>query len=133
MGDAPQQGVSGRRRIMLADDERHARTFLKALLKDAGYDIVAEATNGNEAVALFREHRPDLLLMDLNMPVKTGDDALREIIQEFPAAKVIVLSSLADRETVEMCIDLGAANYLRKDCSHAEIREAVRELLEATD
>lgn len=118
-------------RVMLADDEAHARLLIKAVLRATDCDVVAEATNGDEAVALYRRHRPDLLLMDLNMPVRTGEEALRTILTEFPGARVIVLSSMTDRESVETCLELGAVNYLRKDTPHDEIRAAVNEALNA--
>jgi two-component system chemotaxis response regulator CheY len=116
-------------RLVLADDEPHVRVVLKAVLKGTGAEIVGEAANGAEALEQYRRLRPDLLLMDLNMPVMTGVEALQELRREFPDARVLILSSMTDRESVENCLDLGAVNYLRKDCSHEEIREVIFESL----
>ncbi len=117
------------KKIVLADDEWHLRLMLSSLLKEMGIEVVGEASNGAEAVSLYRETRPDLLLMDVNMPVMTGDVALREIIKEYPDAHVVMLTSVADMQTVEKCLDYGAINYIRKDCPLDEIRAAIVEAL----
>jgi two-component system chemotaxis response regulator CheY len=124
---------SGRkRRVVLADDESHVRVYLRFLLAGMGLDVVGEATNGLEAINLFRDKKPDLILLDLNMPIKTGEEALQAIKTEFPDARVVMLSSLADRESVEMCLNLGAAGYIRKDSSLNDIREIIKETLESS-
>jgi two-component system chemotaxis response regulator CheY len=90
-------------------------------------DVVAEAMTGEAVMALFRQHRPNLLLLDVNMPVKTGDEVLGEILSEFPDAFVIMLTSVTDMESIERCIALGAANYIRKDTPVAEIKTLIKE------
>jgi two-component system chemotaxis response regulator CheY len=122
-----------RKRLLIADDEQHVRTYLKTLAADLNLDVVGEAANGQEAVAQCRKLAPDLMLMDLNMPIKTGEEALAEIMAEFPATTVVMLSSVADRESVEACMRLGAANYIRKDCSFNEIHDIIRETLERAE
>lgn len=117
------------RTFLLADDELHIRLMLATLLKNMGMDVVGEAMNGEEAVRLYRETQPDLLLMDINMPVKTGEEALRDIMGEFSDARVILLTSMADLKTVESCLEAGAYNYLRKDSPMEEIKAAVLEAL----
>lgn len=115
--------------VLLADDELHIRMMLSTLLRNMGLDVVGEAVNGEDAVRRYRETKPDLLLMDINMPVKTGEEALREIVGEFPEARVILLTSMADLKTVETCLEAGAFNYIRKDSPLEKIQEAVREAL----
>jgi two-component system chemotaxis response regulator CheY len=83
------------------------------------------ATDGAEAVSRYKEHRPDLLLLDINMPVKNGIDALREIKAEDPAAKVIMLTSVSDRESVMACVQAGALNYIRKDTPLDQMRTMI--------
>jgi two-component system, chemotaxis family, chemotaxis protein CheY len=124
------QSPESRPRVMLADDESHVRLYLKYVLNTLNINIVAEVSNGKDAVAMYREKQPDLVLMDLNMPVQTGEEALLEILADFPKAKVIILSSSADRDNVETCAGLGAANYIRKDCAFNEICEVVKETLD---
>jgi len=109
--------TSPKRRVIVADDERHIRSFLKVLLEKNDFEVVGEASNGEETVDLYMRLQPDLLLLDINMPFKTGIEALKEIRERFPRALVIMLTSLADRDSVEKCIEAGAANFIRKDTS----------------
>ena len=118
-------------RVILADDEFHLRAFVAALLKKMNYTVVAQATNGQEAVALYREHRPDLMLMDINMPLKSVEEALREIRAEFPEARVIMLTCVVDEQQVADCLAAGAANYIRKDSPAAEIQALIAATLPA--
>lgn len=122
-------GGKPRPRILLADDEPHVRVYLKSVLRRLDAEIVGEAANGVEALRAFRETRPDLLLMDLNMPIRNGEEALQDIMTEFPDARVVMLSSLANRASVEKCVELGAVHYLRKDTPSREILEIVEECL----
>ena len=114
-------------RILLADDEAHLRLLMKTVMKSLNCEIVGEAKNGIEAVELFKKEKPDLLLLDINMPIKTGEDALKEIIDEFPDAFIIMLTSTADMETVENCLAYGAANYIRKDTPIEEMKKIIKE------
>ena len=118
-------------RVILADDEFHLRAFIAALLKKMNCLVVAQATNGQEAVALYREHKPDLILLDINMPLKNGEEALKEIRAEFPAARVIMLTSVVDEQQVADCLAAGAANYIRKDSPAAEIQALIAATLQA--
>lgn len=117
----------GRPRVVLADDEEHSRRLIKAVMTSMKCEVAGEATNGQEAVDLFKSEMPDLLLLDINMPVKTGEEALREIIDHSPDAFVIMLTSVADMESVEQCINIGAANYIRKDTPVQEIKSIIKE------
>jgi two-component system, chemotaxis family, chemotaxis protein CheY len=114
-------------RVMIADDEIHTRVFLKAILQGMKCEVVAEASNGAEVLEIYRNTRPHLLLLDVSMPFKTGDEALQEIMNEFPKAFVIMLTSVADVQTIEKCLQIGASNYIRKDTSVDEIRAIIKE------
>lgn len=118
-----------KKRVLIADDEAHVRLYMKALLKSLDLEVVGEAQDGFEAAAQAREKRPDLILLDLNMPTRTGEEALEDILTEWPEARVVMLSSVADRISVEHCLSLGALHFIRKDCSPAEIREILTELI----
>ena len=117
-------------KLLLADDESHIRTMMKAVVKTMGYELVGEAANGLEAVDRFRSLRPDITLLDINMPIKTGLEALKEIMTLDPSACVIMLTSLSDRETIEECLALGASNYIRKDTPLAQIKALIAETWE---
>ena len=114
-------------RAVIADDENHVRRLLKSVLQKMNCEIVGEAKNGQEAIDLFREKKPDLLLLDINMPFKTGKEVLEIIMKEFPGAFVIILSSIADMESVEKCLELGAANYLRKDTPLTQMKKIIHD------
>ena len=114
-------------RVLVADDEMHSRALLKAVLKEMGHEIAGEASNGPEAVDLFRQLKPDLILLDVNMPLSTGEEVLAQILSEFPDAFVIMLTAVTDMETVEKCVAQGAANYIRKDTPIAEIKQIIQE------
>ncbi len=116
-------------RVLLADDEVHIRYVIRDIIRAEGYTVVAEANNGEDALALYREHRPDLTLMDINLPLKTGDEVLAEIMREDPRARVVMLTMVADVETVQRCLSMGATNYILK-CNPVEvIRRMLREAL----
>lgn len=112
-------------KVVVADDEPHIRMLMKAVLARAGFEIAAEAKNGKEAIEAVREHRPDVLLLDINMPQMSGEEALPAILEICPEIAVIMLTSVTDRMTVENCFDIGAANYLRKDTPVQEISHQV--------
>ena len=114
-------------RAAIADDERHIRMLLKTVLTRMNCEVVGEAANGQEAVDLFKYEKPDLLLLDINMPVKTGTEALEEIMADRPDAFVIILSSVADLESVRHTLELGAANYILKDTPLEEIKRIIKE------
>ncbi len=121
--------VSEKTRIVLADDESHIRYLVRSVVRAEGYTVVGEANNGEDALTLYRLHKPDLILMDINLPLKTGDEVLAEIIREFPTAVVVMLTMVADIDTVKKCLELGATDYILKNNSVDEIRRMVREIV----
>lgn len=114
-------------RVMIADDESHVRKYISAIMKEMNSEIIGEAKNGKEAVDMFARLKPGILLLDINMPLKSGKSALREIVSRFPAAFVIMLTSLTDRETIEDCLSLGASGFIRKDVSIDEFKTAIKQ------
>ena len=112
-------------KALVIDDERHIRVMVRALLASMGAQILGEASNGEEGIAQFRATNPNLVLMDINMPVMDGVTALSKIIEISPDQLVIMLTSLADMETIQACVDAGAAGYLRKDLPPAELKKAI--------
>jgi len=113
-------------RVVIADDETHIRSLIRIMMKSMNTEVVGEAKNGKEVVELFKKEKPDLLLLDVNMPGKSGTEALREIITDFPEAFVIMLTSVSDRETVEECIDIGASHYILKDTPAMEMKKIIK-------
>lgn len=111
---------------MIADDEDHVRQYMRAVMERMNADVIAEAADGISAVKGFLKQRPHMLLLDINMPKMSGRDALKEIITRKPNAFVIMLTSLADKETIEECLDLGASGYIRKDISPEAMRDVIK-------
>lgn len=122
--------MEAKKRVILADDEKHIRAMMKAVISSLNCEIVGEAADGHEAVDLYKKEKPDLLLLDVNMPQRSGIDALREIKREFPDALVIMLTSVVDMENIKQCIALGAANYIRKDTPITEMKQIIKDTLE---
>lgn len=118
-------------KVLLVDDEPHIRKFVGLLLKQLGPVSIIEACNGQEGVARYQQERPDLVLLDVNMPILDGIGALRAIRQIDPDAIAIMLTSLASRQIVEEAADLGAVNYVRKDTPKDELLKTLRETIEA--
>ncbi|MGB1109037.1 MAG: response regulator transcription factor [Gammaproteobacteria bacterium] len=114
-------------RVMLVDDEDHIRLFMNKVLSTMNAEVVAEAGNGREAVELFRAHKPDITLMDINMPIMNGADALKKVLDEFPSAFIIMLTSLHTADVVQDCLTTGAANYIRKDLPLPEIKNQIKQ------
>lgn len=117
--------------VLLVDDEKNSRYLMRTMLQKTGFVVIAEAENGQQAIELYRQHQPDLTLLDINMPKMDGQQALRQLTQEFPQAIIIMLTSLSDMATVETCLRAGAANYIRKDFSKEEILQRIQETWDA--
>lgn len=113
-------------RIILADDEVHIRYLVRNIIRVEGYLVVGEANNGEDALALYRQERPDLILMDINLPLKTGDAVLADIMREFPQANVVMLTMVADIDMVKRCLELGAVDYILKSNPIEEIKRILR-------
>lgn len=116
-------------RVMVADDEYPARRLCCEIVKDLPGIVVAEVDNGGDVLEQYGRLLPDLLLLDINMPIKTGDEVVNELLQNYPSARIIILTGLADSETIGQCIDSGAIGYIRKDLPPAEMRERIRDML----
>ncbi|HSH04574.1 MAG TPA: response regulator transcription factor [Anaerolineae bacterium] len=116
-------------RILIADDHAVVREGLQALIKtEPGMVVVATASDGVEAVVAARREKPDVILLDLQMPRKTGLEAIVDIKKEQPEARILVLTSFSDDETVFAAVQNGAMGYLLKDATPEELLTAVRHL-----
>jgi two-component system NarL family response regulator len=119
-------GGAAKIRVMVVDDHRLVRQGVTSLLRTYGHiEVVAEGADGAEAIALYRQHRPDVTLMDLRMPVCNGVEAIARVRQEFPDAKFIVLSTYDVDHEIARALDAGARGYLLKDMSAAELTAAI--------
>ena len=118
------------RRLLLVDDHKLLRQGLRRAVEDAGFDVVGEAGNGEEAVRLAVELRPDLVLMDVTMPVLDGIEATRRLRQSAPEARVVILTMHGEEETVARALRAGAVAYLLKDCDTDQVADTLRAVAE---
>lgn len=116
-------------RVLLVDDHQLVRAGLRALLaSEATIDVIGEAADGVEAVHKAHALQPDVILMDLMMPHKTGIEAIVEINQKDPAARILVLTTSADHEHVMAAIKAGARGYLVKESAPRELVQAIHQV-----
>lgn len=113
-------------RVVIADDHPVWRDGVAAdLARDGSFDVVGQAGDGGEAIDVVRATMPDVVLMDLNMPVTGGAEATRIIAEEMPHVRVLILSASGEEADVLEAVKAGAAGYLLKSATGAEVREAI--------
>ncbi|MFN6106951.1 MAG: response regulator [Planctomycetaceae bacterium] len=113
------------KRLLIVDDAVIMRMRIREIAREAGWTVVGEAANGQEAIARFRELTPDLVTLDIVMPVKDGVTALREIRQEYPGARIIMVSAVDQREKLLECIRLGALDFVVKPFNKASLTDVL--------
>ncbi|MBS0630979.1 MAG: response regulator [Verrucomicrobia bacterium] len=116
--------------ILLVDDEPHIRKFVSLILKQLGTPFLLEAGNGEEAVEVYKRENPDLVLLDISMPKVDGLETLKRIRAIDPDAVVIMLTSMANRQSIEEALNNGAANYIRKDTPKEEIAKSLTDTID---
>jgi DNA-binding NarL/FixJ family response regulator len=116
-------------RILMADDHQVVREGFRAILERARYEIVGEALDGWEAVRLARKHRPDVVVMDLSMPLLNGTDAAREILATAPGLAVILLTVHVEEHCIVSALRAGVRGYVIKTQAAAELLAAIPEVL----
>jgi len=118
-------------RILVTDDTAFMRLLLQKILTEGGYDVVGEADNGKEAVRLFERHRPDLVTMDVTMPILNGVEALKRIRAVDPDARVLMVSAMGQKNMVMQALREGAQGFLIKPFEKEKVLQAVAEVLGA--
>lgn len=112
-------------RILIVDDSFYMRTMLKNMLTDAGYDVVGEAANGQQARELATETKPDLITLDVILPDNTGLEVLKDIKQELPDVKIVMCSAVGQEVIVNEALESGASAYIVKPFSEDKVLEIV--------
>ncbi|MCR8643442.1 response regulator [Paenibacillus sp. N1-5-1-14] len=115
--------------VMVVDDTAFMRMVMREILEGMGMNVVAEATNGKEAVNLYSKYKPDLVTMDITMPDMDGISALKEIKRADPNAKVIMCTALGQKDMLLDAIYSGAQDFLVKPISKDRVEQAVRKVL----
>jgi two-component system chemotaxis response regulator CheY len=101
-------------RLLVVDDATIMRKRIAGIAREAGWEIVAEATNGLEGLAMYREHEPDLVTLDIVMPELDGVETLRQLRTEAPESRVVMVSAVDQRAKLRECIALGALDFVVK-------------------
>lgn len=117
-------------KILIVDDSKTSRRFLKDMLEDAGHEIVGEAVNGQEGIDKYFTLKPDIVTMDITMPGKDGITALSDIIEKDPDAKVIMVTAAGQKSNMVEALKRGAADFVQKPFDESVIIEVVKKVLE---
>ena len=125
--DSPRGTEGPRIRILAVDDHPLIRSGLRAVIaSEPDMAVVGEAANGEEAIEAYREYRPDVVLMDLRMPVMDGLSATVAIIREFPDAKIVALTTYEGDADIHRALSAGARGYLLKDMMRSQLLQVIR-------
>lgn len=117
------------KRVLVVDDAIFMRTMISDILKQAGYEIVGEASTGVEAVQKYKETKPDIVTMDIVMPDMGGIDAVREIVKIDPSARILMCSAMGQQGLVVEAIQAGARDFVVKPFQPSRVLEAVQRVL----
>jgi len=117
-------------KILIADDSAYMRSILKDLLLRNGYDVVGEAENGKEVLGLYGKLKPDVVAMDIIMPEMSGIQALKEIKENYPEARVVMSAAMGQQHLVVEAIRAGAADFFIKPVQAERVVEAIDKALQ---
>lgn len=116
-------------RFLLCDDSAFMRMMLRKILEQAGHEIVGEAGNGKEAVQQFRKCKPDLVTMDITMPIMDGIEAVRLIIQQELQARIIMVTAMGQKDIIMSALSAGASDFIVKPFEVRQVIEVVNKQL----
>jgi len=115
--------------VLVVDDAPIIRLMLKDIITFHGYEVVGEGNNGFEGVKLYKELKPNVVTMDIIMPEKDGIEALQEILAFDPAAKVVMVTAIDQRESLMKAIRIGAADYIVKPFENDRVLSAIKKAM----
>ena len=116
------------KKVLICDDALAMRLILKKQIENMGHEVVGQAADGEEAVLMYKEFKPDVVTMDITMPKKTGIEALKEIVAYDSAAKVIMVSAMGQEERVKESILSGAMNFVVKPFTPEKLEEVINKV-----
>ena len=117
--------------ILIVDDSRTSRRILRGILETDGHTVVAEAVNGQDGYDKYAEFKPDLVTMDITMPILSGVDSLKKIKADFPDAKVIMVSAAGQQHNMVEAVQSGASEFIAKPFDTEEIKKIINTILNA--
>ncbi|KOY80703.1 response regulator [Lysinibacillus macroides] len=115
--------------VLVVDDTLFMRVAISNMFTEWGYEVVGKAVNGKEAVAMYRALQPDLVTMDVTMPVMNGIAAVKKIIPEFPDAKIIMITALGQQKLIVEAIESGAKDFITKPFEPEKLKAVADQLL----
>ncbi len=115
--------------ILIVDDSRTSRRILRGVLEAEGYTIIGEASNGQEGYDMYVQYKPDLVTMDITMPVMDGVQSLKKIKADFPDAKVIMVTAAGQKHNVVEAVQSGAADFIPKPFDVEQIKSTLKKIL----
>ena len=116
-------------KILIVDDAKFMRMTLSNILMKGEHEVVGQGENGKEAINMYRELKPDLVTMDITMPEMNGIDAVKEIKNEFPDAKIIMCSAMGQQKMVVEAIEAGAKDFIVKPFDEGRVLNAINRVL----
>lgn len=117
-----------KKKILICDDARFMRNYLKDIVEAEGYEVIGEAINGQTVIDLYKELKPDIVLMDITMPLKSGIEAVEDIISFDPNAKIIMCSAMGQDIMVIEALKAGAVDFIVKPFQAKSIIEAINKV-----
>ena len=116
-------------KVLIVDDALFMRNMLRNILSESGFDIVGEAQNGNEAIEMYQQLKPDLVTMDIVMPEKNGIEALKEIMAADGAARIVICSALGQESLIMEALEAGARDFIVKPFKPPKVIEVAQKVL----
>lgn len=117
-------------KILIVDDSRTSRKILKGILEGEGYEVVGEATNGQEGYDRYVELKPDLVTMDITMPVLDGIESLKKIKSDYPDAKVVMVTAAGQRTKIVEAVQYGASEFVSKPFEPEQLKAIIDKVIE---
>ena len=118
--------------ILIVDDVSFVRTVQKDILEKAGHKVIASASDGEEAIKLYEEYKPDLVIMDISMPKMNGLEAMKRILDKDPNAKVVICSAIGQEQVILRAIQAGAKDFIIKPFKPDRFLSAIEKALESS-
>ena len=122
--------MTGKCQVLAVDDSAFTLTIISTYLEHSEFEVVAAARSGNQALEIFEELDPDVVLLDIVMPGLSGQETLKRMLSIKPNVKVVMVSSLGTEEDVQECLDIGAKNFLPKPFTKEDLVHFLREIMD---
>lgn len=116
-------------KVLVVDDAKFMRVTLATMLQNENYEIAGEAANGKEAIEMYKELKPDIVTMDITMPIMNGIDAIKAIMDFDPNAKIVVCSAMGQQKVVVEAIEIGASDFIIKPFDESRVIDTIGRVL----